>query len=162
MGGALAALISAASPRRRHAVPMNTTSKPPMHPTAMLRRGPAQRDELEQVRDASHRRHQEVGERAEEAEHRSEWAGGSRERGQQRDRGHCERRQERPVAGRERDHGQDEARTGRDHCHAPRDPGRPTGPRRGHDQAGQGSQERPLLSGKGPLRAAPTTRPHVM
>jgi hypothetical protein len=51
MGGALAALISAASPRRRHAVPMNTTSKPPMHPTAMC--AAAQRSETSSNRFAT-------------------------------------------------------------------------------------------------------------
>jgi hypothetical protein len=82
-------------------------------------RGPAQGDHLEQVGNASHRRHEEVGERAEEPEGPTERTGGSRERGQQGDRRHGEGRQDRTVARRERNDRQDQGQRGRDDRHAP-------------------------------------------
>jgi hypothetical protein len=84
-----------------------------------VRHSPGCGDEVEQVRDASHRRDQEVGEREQEAEEGPERTCGRRERREQRDRRHREGRPHRIVAGREPDRHQDEPDTGGDERHAP-------------------------------------------
>jgi hypothetical protein len=84
-----------------------------------VRRRPGHGDAVEQVRDASHRRYQEVGERDQEAGERPERTCGRRERGEQRNRGHRERRPHRIVAGRECNRHQDETDARGDERHAP-------------------------------------------
>jgi hypothetical protein len=108
-----------------------------------VRRGPPKGDQLEQVRNTSHRRHEHVGEREEEAEKPSKRTGSRSERGEERDRRHRERRPDWVISGRERHHRQDQAQTSRDKRQTPRDSGGPGGAGGGDDDAGERAEERP-------------------
>jgi len=120
-----------------------------------VRRGPPKGDELEQVRNTSHRRHEHVGEREEEAEKPSKRTGSRSERGEERDRRHRERRPDRVISGCERHHRQSKAQSSRDQRQSPRDSGRTGGAGRGDDDAGEGGEERSPELGQGSAERGP-------
>jgi hypothetical protein len=126
-----------------------------------VRSGPPKGDELEQVRNTSHRRHEHVGEREEEAKE-PERAGSRGERGEERDGRHRERRPERVISGRERDHRQDQAQTSRDQRQTPRDARRPAGAGGRTMMPARAARRVALKWGKAALSASPAKRPQTM
>jgi hypothetical protein len=127
-----------------------------------VRSGPPKGDELEQVRKTSHRRHEHVGEREEEAKEPSERAGSRGERGEERDGRHRERRPEGVISGRERDHRQDQAQTSRDQRQTPRDARRPAGAGGRTMMPARAARSVALKWGKAALSASPAKRPQTM
>ena len=104
--------------------------------------GPAQRDELVQVRNARHRGDQEVGERAQEAEQRRERPCRSGHRCEQRDSSHRQGRPHCVTSGGEGDDVEDESESRSDERDTSRDSRRSAGGRGSDDGARQCSDER--------------------